>query len=206
MEKGDLFVVSAPSGAGKTTLCRKLLTSLTKIAFSVSHTTRPPRPGEEQGKDYYFISMKEFQEMLSRGEFLESNLVHENYYGTSKQEVLYRLKRGEDVVLDIDVQGAIQIKALFSDAVMIFILPPSWEALVERLLKRGSEVPEDLKIRLKNAKEEINHLHEYDYIVVNDNLEKALEELKSIVIARRSKASRVISSGKTSKILAGLPK
>jgi guanylate kinase len=149
--------------------------------------------------------MKEFQEMLARGEFLESNLVHENHYGTSKQEVHYRLERGEDVVLDIDVQGAIQIKGLFSDAVMIFILPPSWEALLERLLKRESESAENLKIRLENAREEIRHLHEYDYIVVNDDLEKASEELRSIVIARRSKASRVIVSSKTSKILAGLP-
>jgi guanylate kinase len=201
MEKGGLFIVSAPSGTGKTTLCKKLMASVPGISFSVSHTTRAPRSGEVNGKDYFFVQEDTFKKMLSRGKFLESNEVHDNFYGTSRNEVVSRLDNGEDVILDIDVQGGTEIKKLFPEAFMLYILPPSWEALEKRLLERGSEGPESLKVRLQNARKELKQLHEYEFIIINDDLETALEEFKAIIIAMRCKRSRVIQGEKAQKIL-----
>lgn len=191
--KGDLFVVSAPSGAGKTTLCRRLLEELPGIAFSVSHTTRAPRKEERDGVSYHFVSRQRFIEMREAGEFLEWAEVHGNLYGTSKGEVTSRLSRGEDVLLDIDVQGARRIRERFPEAVSVFVLPPSWEALEKRLAGRGTEDPEVLARRLTNARAELDAAHEYDYIVVNDEIDRAVADLVGIVRARRCLATRVLA-------------
>jgi guanylate kinase len=192
MEQGDIFVVSAPSGAGKTTLCQRLLEGDERLCFSVSYTTRSPRPGEENGRDYFFVSRRRFEAMREEGGFLEWAEVHGNLYGTSRSQVLDRLQDGMDVLLDVDVQGARQIRKTFSDAVFIFILPPSWEELKRRLHVRGSEDPERLLLRLKNAAVELNAVDEYEFTVVNTDIEAALNELKAIVISRRCLTQRVM--------------
>jgi guanylate kinase len=193
MTRGDLFVISAPSGAGKSTLCRMLLERMEGVAFSVSHTTRPPRPGEVDGRDYHFVSQEEFEAMVSAGEFLEWARVHENLYGTSRKAVMEMLSSGLDVILDIDVQGAAQVRERFPAAITIFILPPSWQVLEERLEKRGSEDRERLKVRLRNALAEMEAAHSYQYVVVNDELEVAYAELSSIVSATRCRSARVLA-------------
>ncbi|MDA8161579.1 MAG: guanylate kinase [Desulfobacteraceae bacterium] len=192
MEQGDLFVVSAPSGAGKTTLCKRLLGSVTGLSFSISHTTRQPRRGEVDGRDYFFVSRDRFDAMRQAGEFLEWAEVHGNLYGTAKVQVLERLKEGLDILLDVDVQGARQIRGIFPDAVQVFILPPSWKELERRLRARGSEGSERLKLRLSNAAAEIDAVHEYEFTVVNSDLETALEEMKAILTARRCRTTRVL--------------
>ncbi len=196
MTQGDLFVISAPSGAGKTTLCEMVLREVPDIGFSVSHTTRLPRTGEVAGRDYHFVSRKEFDEMVSRGDFLEWASVHGNCYGTSKQEVFSRLDVGQDVLLDIDVQGARQVREQFPGAVLIFILPPSMSVLEDRLRARGTEDAEWLKLRLENAELEVKSASDYNYIVINDELPHALEDLKAIIRARRLRAQRVLSQWK----------
>ena len=193
MERGDLFVVSAPSGAGKSTLCSMLIEKMEGLVFSVSHTTRLPRPGEVDGKDYFFVSEQEFEKLVAEDAFLEWARVHGNFYGTHRARVMEQLSRGMDVILDIDVQGAKQVKSKLPGAVTIFILPPSWQALEERLLKRGSEDKEKIKTRLQNAMKEIEEVSNYHYCVVNDKLDEAFEELKSIVSAERSKTRRVLA-------------
>ncbi len=197
MEQGDLFVISAPSGAGKTTVCERILQEVPGIAFSVSHTTRPPRTGEVHGKDYYFVSRDVFLDMVAHGDFLEWAEVHENYYGTSKKEVFTRLEAGQDVLLDIDVQGARQVKEKLPQAVMIFILPPSLAVLEERLKKRGTEDPERLRLRLENAVKEIQAAGEYEFVVINDDLVQAVDDLKAIIRARRLRPQRVLPKWKT---------
>ncbi len=193
MERGDLFVISAPSGAGKSTLCSMLVEKVDGLVFSVSHTTRPPRPGEVNGKDYFFVSEQQFEKLVAQDAFLEWARVHGNFYGTHRSQVLEQLSRGMDVILDIDVQGAKQVKSKLPGAVTIFILPPSWQALEERLLKRGSEDRKKIKTRLQNALKEIEEVSNYHYCVVNDQLQVAFEELKSIVSAERSKTRRVLA-------------
>ncbi len=194
MDRGELFVISAPSGAGKTTLCNRLIKELSGLEFSVSHTTRTPRPNEVHGKDYFFVSHDEFQRLVQKDAFLEWARVHGNFYGTSKEQVVTKLSRGIDVVLDIDVQGARQVKERFPGAITIFILPPSWKVLEKRLKSRGSEDREKLRIRLQNALKELEEVTNYDYVVVNDKLDVATEELKSIVVAARLKAKRVLTT------------
>jgi guanylate kinase len=190
--RGDLFIVSSPSGGGKTTLIRRLLADPpgTPLHFSVSHTTRPMRAGETEGREYHFASVAEFQEMVGRQEFLEHNEVHDNIYGTSKAEVLPRLAAGEDVVLDIDVQGARDVRKVYPDAVMIFIVPSSQPELQKRLRLRGLDQEEVIRKRLINAAREIQELSDYQYVIVNDDLDRATLELQSIVRARRLTPAR----------------
>lgn len=184
---GNLIVISAPSGAGKTTLCNSIVKILDGVAFSVSHTTRRPREGEIDGVDYYFIDEAQFREMIERGEFAEWAVVHGNFYGTSKRVLNELMQKNTDVLLDIDVQGARQIKALYPEAVLVFIMPPSFDVLKERLYKRGAE---NLEGRLRRALEELKEYFFYDYVIINDNLEKALSELKAIIISERLRVKR----------------
>jgi guanylate kinase len=193
MEQGNLFVISAPSGAGKTTLCHMLLEQISGISFSVSYTTRNPREGESDGLDYHFITREKFKEMISASLFLEWAKVYDNFYGTGKSEVLSRLEQGEDILLDIDVQGARQVRKMFPEAILIFLLPPSWSVLKARLMGRGSEDSSKLNLRMANAKAELQAVHEYDFAVINDDLLRAFEDLKSIVIAYRCKIPRILA-------------
>ncbi|MCX7794697.1 MAG: guanylate kinase [Thermodesulfovibrionales bacterium] len=185
--RGNLIVVSAPSGAGKTTLCSAVLKSLERIAFSISYTTRKPREGEVNGVDYYFVSEKDFKEMIDRGEFAEWAVVHGNYYGTSRKTIDDLMERNIDVLLDIDVQGAKQIKVLYPEAVLVFIMPPSFEELKKRLYSRGAE---NLELRLRRAFDEMKEYYFYNYVIINDNLEKAISDLRSIIISERLKVER----------------
>ena len=192
---GELFVLSAPSGAGKTTLIQSLFerypTVAGQLAFAVSHTTRPSRPGEVDGKDYYFVDRPRFESMARGGEFLESATVHGRLYGTSRGEVDRLLAQGKDVLLDIDVQGAATLRRSLPEAPSIFILPPSFEALEGRLRGRGSESPEQIARRLATAIQEVRELSKYDYVIVNDRLEGACLALASIFIARRCRTERL---------------
>ncbi|OAG27911.1 guanylate kinase [Thermodesulfatator autotrophicus] len=191
MRKGLVLVVSAPSGAGKTTLCRRLLSLDPEISFSISYTTRPPRPNEKNGFDYFFVDRDTFQKMIKEEVFLEWAEVHGNYYGTSLEQVKEAVSSGKDVLLDIDVQGAFQIREkLGREAVLVFVLPPSFEELERRLKKRGTEDQRELEIRLSAAKEEIAKAQAFDYLVVNDVLEDALDKLYSILKAERQRTFR----------------
>lgn len=194
--KGSLFVISAPSGAGKTTVCHRVLESMPDLAYSISHTTRPPRYGEKDGVDYFFVSEDEFLRMRKRGDFLEWALVHNNYYGTARRQISDCLGSGKDILLDIDVQGARQVRDQLSEAILIFILPPSWEVLEERLRKRQSNDEETLKLRIANARSEVRAVREYDYIIINDDLDEAIRNLTAIVQAERCRRPRVIPSFK----------
>ena len=189
--KGDLFVISAPSGAGKSTLCNGLMGANPNIKFSVSYTTRQPRPGEVNGIHYNFVAEAEFQKMADNGEFLEWARVHNNYYGTSRKAIEDMLSSGADCLLDIDTQGASQIRQKFPDAVLLFILPPSMEALRERLEGRKSDSPEVIKTRLENARGEIKRYKDFDYVIINDSLEEALERLKAVLLARKCLMAKI---------------
>lgn len=189
--KGSLFVVSAPSGAGKTTLCWKLCDSLAGIKHSVSYTTRNPRPGETDGVHYTFVDEDEFRSMITDGEFVEWAEVHGNFYGTSKKRIEDMTDAGYDVILDIDVQGARQIREHFPDSVLIFVLPPSMEVLKERLAGRKTDSEDVIKMRLQNAIGEIKEYKNYDYVIVNDSLDNAIKEMSSIVIAERVRISKM---------------
>ncbi len=191
MNNGILFVLSAPSGGGKSTILKRVMADLPGLVFSVSHTTRPPRPGEEDGRDYHFVSLHDFLDIRSSGEsgFLEWAEVHGNLYGTSRKEVERHLGSGLDVILDIDVQGARQVQENFSP-VSIFIAPPSIEELESRLRKRGTENEKDLEVRLENAKKELSCSGRYDYLIVNDELQEAVDSLRSIIIAERCRGRR----------------
>lgn len=185
--EGHIFVISAPSGAGKTTLRRAALNRLPDISYSVSYTTRLPRPGEVDGRDYAFISSAEFEEGIDTGRWAEWAQVHGNYYGTSA-EVLHRaVATGRDILLDIDVQGARQIRSRFSQSVTIFIMPPSLDTLVKRLQARGTDDPEAMALRLRNAREEMAQKDAYDHVIVNDRLETAVEELIGVIESYRKK-------------------
>lgn len=183
-----LIVVSGPSGSGKGTLCGLLRQRLPDLAYSVSMTTRPPRPGEKDGVDYFFVSTEEFLNKIEAGEFLEWAKVYDNYYGTPVTYVESCLRDGKDVLLEIDIQGARQVKKLFPDAVLIFISPPSFEELGARITKRGTDSEEEIKKRLSSAKEELQAASEYDYVVVNDHQERAVEEILEII--KKEKARR----------------
>ncbi|MBT3013245.1 MAG: guanylate kinase [Candidatus Thiodiazotropha sp. (ex Lucina aurantia)] len=188
--QGTLYILSAPSGAGKTSLLKALYKKDKAIRISVSHTTRPMRPGEEDGVDYYFIDQESFLVKVKRGDFLEHAEVFGNYYGTDETSVRSQLEAGEDIVLEIDWQGAEQVRRRFPDAVSIFILPPSPGVLYERLSNRGQDSHEVIQGRMREAISEMSHYAEFDYLIFNDNFELALSELWSIVIAHRLKLSR----------------
>lgn len=180
-----LFIISAPSGSGKTTLCNKLVDSLKDLNRSISMTTRPPRSGERDGMDYIFLERDEFLKRRKRGEFLEWAKVFDEYYGTPKKYVTHLLSKGQDVLLSIDVQGAMKVKRLKMKAVCIFIMPPSISKLKERLVGRSTDSRKEILKRLGVAKKELSYLSRYDYLVVNEVLASALENLRSIVIAER---------------------
>ena len=190
--RGYLFIVSSPSGGGKTTLIRRLLAKPPgePLRFSVSHTTRPRRDGEDDGREYHFVSAAEFEKMARAGEFLEHNEVHGNFYGTAKSEVLPRLAAGEDVILDIDVQGARDIREAHPEAVSIFIVPSSGEELERRLRKRGLDGEAAIRKRLINAAKEIAQAEDFQYVIVNDDLDRAGLELESVVRAARLTPAR----------------
>ena len=180
--KGRLFVISGPSGTGKGTICREILKDI-RNEFSVSMTTREPREGEEHGREYFFVSHEEFIENINRNNFLEYATVFDNYYGTPKDIVLKKLEKGRNVILDIDVQGGLQVKEAMPEAVLIFLLPPSLATLRSRLENRGTETPEKIEKRLNKALDEIKFIGEYDYMVVNDVREDAVSDVRSIMTA-----------------------
>ncbi len=182
---GSIFVIAAPSGAGKTSLVKALLERETGLRVSVSNTTRPPRPGEEHGKDYLFVSESQFLAMKDEGEFLEWAKVHGNLYGTSKRWIAEQSAKGIDIILEIDWQGARQIKQIFEHAVGVFIAPPSLEELKQRLISRGQDTEEVIEGRLAVAQSEINHAHEFEYVIINQDFSSALQELTQIVSTAR---------------------
>ena len=184
---GNLFVVAAPSGAGKSSLVKALRELDSHVHPSVSHTTRPPRGQEKHGREYFFVSPPEFDAMVEAEAFVEWAHVHGQRYGTSKKAIEDRVATGADVILEIDFQGAIQIKKAFSNAVLIFIRPPSWEELRSRLERRGEDAPEIIELRLKNAAPEMAQAHLFDFVIINELFERALFDLKAIVHAQRLK-------------------
>ena len=184
---GNLFVVAAPSGAGKSSLVKALLELDSHLALSVSHTTRAPRGQDQHGREYWFVDEPAFRAMIGRGEFFEWAQVHGKLYGTSRKAIEERLAQGEDVVLEIDWQGAQQIKSLFPQTVTIFILPPSWAELEQRLKRRGEDQPDVIAARMANAREEVAHAREFDFVIINALFETALFDLKTVVHSQRLK-------------------
>jgi guanylate kinase len=186
---GNLFVVAAPSGAGKSSLVKALLELDSLVQPSVSHTTRPPRGQEKHGREYFFASPQEFDAMVLADAFVEWAFVHGQRYGTSKKAIEERIAQGADVILEIDFQGALSIKRVFANAVLIFILPPSWEELRSRLERRGEDAPDVIELRLQNAATEMAQAREFDFVIINELFERALFDLKAIVHAQRLKFS-----------------
>ena len=184
---GNLFVVAAPSGAGKSSLVNALLELDSHLALSISHTTREPRGQEQHGREYWFVDEPTFRAMAERGEFFEWASVHGHFYGSSRTAIEQRLQRGEDAVLEIDWQGALQIKRLFEHAVLIFILPPSWDELRLRLTRRGEDRPEVIEQRMANARGEVPHARDFDFVIINSLFETALFDLKTVVHSQRLK-------------------
>ena len=187
MSKGILFVLSGPSGVGKGTVLDALMENFDDVEYSVSATTRERRPGEVDGEDYFFISEERFQELKKNDKFIESAKVHNNYYGTPKKYVDRILNQGKDIILEIDIQGAKQVREKYPNAVFIFLKPPSIEELKNRLQKRGTENCKNKKVRIKNAKTEIKKVCEYDYTILNDKVKNAVIELKRIILKEKNK-------------------
>jgi guanylate kinase len=202
-ERGILFVISSPSGGGKGTLIRRILTHMPRLGYSVSWTTRSPRQGEVDGRDYHFVAQEEFTAARERGEFLEWASVHGNFYGTSLKVVERELAAGRDIVLEIDVQGAASVRRIGMEAVSVFIIPPSFEILRRRLTGRQSENSETLALRLQNSRGEVEHYREFDYVVLNDDVDRAATQLASIVYAER--ARRVRQERLAERVLATFP-
>ena len=188
---GILFVLSGPSGVGKDTVLRRALPKLGRIRTSISATTRAPRPREAFGVDYFFVTREEFLALQAKGDLLEHALVHDHMYGTPRSWVLDQLQQGIDVVLAIDVQGALQVRKLFPEAVLVFIAPPSWDELSRRLRGRATEDEATVQRRLENARQELSRADEYNYLIVNDNLHEATERLRAVVLAERSRPWRL---------------
>ena len=182
---GQLFIVSAPSGAGKTTLVRLLLEKDAAISLSISTTTRAPRPGEQDGREYHFVSVPRFVERRDRGEFLEWAEVHGNYYGTSQRWIEEQLQTGRDVLVEIDWQGAQQVRDVFPEAIGVFILPPSMDILKQRLAGRGTDSAEVIARRIAAAQAEMRHVDEFDYVIINDDLQQAYDSLTAVIAASR---------------------
>jgi len=188
--KGILFVISAPSGTGKTTLARRLTEQVPDLQFSISHTTRSPRANEREGEDYFFVSPEQFKEMIERDEFLEWAEVLGNYYGTSRSFVERWIHQGIDLILDIDTQGAKKVKQKGIEAVLIYLLPPSFQCLQERLLRRGLDSDEQIQYRLAHARKDMEEAFGFHYVVLNDQMEETLETLKAIVLAERCRREK----------------
>ncbi len=186
---GNLFVVAAPSAAGKASLVRALLELDSRVQPSVSHTTRAPRGQEKHGREYFFVSQQEFDAMVAAEAFIEWAHVHSQRYGTSKKAIEERMAQGADVILEIDFQGAIQIKDIFANAICIFILPPSWEELRSRLERRGEDAPQTIEMRMKNAQLEVANASKFDFVIINELFDRALFDLKAIVHSQRLKFS-----------------
>ena len=182
---GHLYIVAAPSGAGKTTLVRLLLEKDSEIRLSISTTTRRPRNGEQDGREYHFVDVPVFLERIGNGEFLEWAEVHGNYYGTSKSWIVSEMEAGHDVLLEIDWQGAQQVRKAFPEAIGVFILPPSLDVLRDRLSGRGTDSPETIARRIAAARDEMRHVDEFEYVIINDDLQQALANLRSVVAAAR---------------------
>ncbi len=186
-----VIVVSAPSGGGKTSLCEEAVRRIPDLVHSVSFTTRPPRSHEVNGRDYYFVNEATFQRMVESGDFAEWASVHDHLYGTSKRLLEANMAAGKDVILDVDVQGAAQLRQQYPEGVFVFMLPPSWDMLEERLRARRSDAPEEIERRLKKAREEIKCFNEYEYVIINDVLERAVGDLCAIIAGERCRSFRV---------------
>ena len=182
---GNLYVVAAPSGAGKSSLVRALMEVDSGVRASISHTTRAPRGQEVDGREYHFVDTARFEQMVADGQFLEWAQVHGNRYGTSRQAVIERLDQGDDALLEIDYQGALQVKQIFPQAVLIFVMPPSWEELRSRLERRGEDSADTIETRIKNAETEMSQAGKFDFVIINELIELALFDLKTIVHAQR---------------------
>ena len=188
--RGTLFVVSSPSGGGKGTIIRHVLDVVPNLSYSVSYTTRAPRLNEVDGREYFFVGRETFEEMIAAGEFLEWACVHGNFYGTSKSQILGQTAAGADIILEVDVQGAASVRQLLMDSVSIFILPPSYEVLKQRLIDRGTDSPEELEVRLRNAPDELRQYSSFDYVIINDQVAAAAGQLVSIIHAERARCMR----------------
>ncbi len=199
--EGILFVISGPSGVGKTSIIRSVLERVDKVTFSISCTTRKQRPGEVHGVDYFFITHEEFKKMIEENKFIEWAQVHDNLYGTPADFVNEHIKKGQDVILDIDVQGALTVKKNWKGAKFIFVAPPSYQILSERLRKRGTETEEKIRRRLETAKKELTYIPEFEYLIINEDLEESIRNLISIIYAERVKYERQKELGKVKKLL-----
>ena len=188
--RGTLFVVSSPSGGGKGTIIRHVLAVVDNLSYSVSYTTRAPRQSEVDGREYFFISRDTFDEMVAAGEFLEWACVHGNFYGTSKEQIMRETAAGADIILEVDVQGAASVRQLLMDSVSIFILPPSYEVLRQRLIARGTDSAQELEVRLRNAPEELKQYSSFDYVIFNDEIDRAATQLASVIYAERARCMR----------------
>ena len=188
--RGTLFVVSSPSGGGKGTIIEHVLEKVENLSYSVSYTTRAPRSKEVAGREYFFVSRDTFEEMIAAGEFLEWACVHGNFYGTAKNQILEQTAVGADIILELDVQGAAKVRQLLMDSVSVFILPPSYEVLKQRLIARGTDSAEELAIRLRRAPEELREYSNFDYVIINDEVDKAARQLASIIYAERARCMR----------------
>ncbi len=188
--RGILFVVSSPSGGGKGTLIQRVLKKVTNLSYSVSFTTRAPRNGEVDGREYFFVTPEQFERMVAANEFLEWAHVHSKLYGTSRDQVFREISEGRDIILEVDVQGAASIRALMPEAASIFILPPSFAVLRQRLLDRGTDSPEELDLRLRNAPRELKDYAAFQYLIINDDADRAADQLSAIVHAERARLHR----------------
>jgi len=187
LKKGRIVVISGPSGCGKTTICKELIKRNKNFVFSVSYTTRPKRKGEVNGKDYYFVSKEEFFKLLKQKKFVEWAKVYDHYYATPKQPLIKAVNSGKNILLDIDVQGGKNIKKIFPESILIFILPPSFKVLKQRIISRAKDKPEEIKKRLKMLEKELKESKYYDYFIVNDNLNQAIRDVQTIVYSHKFK-------------------